>query len=563
MRRFKILGELGRGGFGRVLRVVEEGSDLAPELALKLLTGAWARSDDPARRLRDEARLMARLRHPGIVRLIAYLNLDSGPGLLMELVDGPNLAELLRRGGPVPARAALEIVACVAEALAYAAALPGDDGAALSLRHRDVKPANLAITRHGEVKLLDFGIAWGAFRAREAESGPEARGTGTYMAPERHAGRDSETVDVFSLGLVLLNLLTGKEHPELPSAEADQRAFQDRLGLTALAALGPRSRVNELIAALVISAVEWSPVARPSPEKVAELARVLAAEAGGPGLREWAASAVPPVEAAVAEAAGVGVVGAVLSEVAGEAVLSRAAVVVAVGVGSEAITADEGDHSSGDWLPGEAPPGVHGTDLLWPDAAGAAFDRVTLVPAQGPEAVAVASGRRRWAAGVAALALALLVGGTVIWPAPGQNLDDSAVIQTDAAPKAPAEHVAPLASALVQPALAAEPVRELAPPAPLPATPRMRSVDVRATPGPADQTGHVHLEGDATRVELLTSGEPIALPADVAPGTYRVLVTFPNGDRPFINGELTVAGGASYEIRCLFAMLNCRTRELR
>ena len=115
VRRFKVLAELGKGGFGRVFHVVEEGSDFAPHLALKVLTGQWPADADPVQRLRDEARVLARLRHPAIVRLYSMVQLDAGPGLLLELVEGPNLASALRIGGRVPTRAALELVAAVAE----------------------------------------------------------------------------------------------------------------------------------------------------------------------------------------------------------------------------------------------------------------------------------------------------------------------------------------------------------------------------------------------------------------------------------------------------------------
>lgn len=120
MRRFNLLAELGKGGFGRVLQVTEEVSDMAPQLALKLLTGAWAEDTDPVRRLRDEARLLARLRHPNIVRLYNFVQLDAGPGLFMGLVEGPNLSEVLRVASRLPVAAALELVAAVAEALVFA-----------------------------------------------------------------------------------------------------------------------------------------------------------------------------------------------------------------------------------------------------------------------------------------------------------------------------------------------------------------------------------------------------------------------------------------------------------
>ncbi len=557
MRRFLVTGEIGKGGFGRVLRVAEEGTDLAPPLALKLLTSAWRDDEDPVRRLRDEARLLARLRHPSIVRLYSFVRLDAGPGLLMELVEGPNLNEVLKATGRLPHAAALELVAAVAEALVYAWELPGKDGAPLRLLHRDIKPANIAVTRHGEVKLLDFGIAWAAFEAREARSGPEPRGTGTYMSPERVRGQDAPTVDVYGLGLVLANLLTGEGHPELPKEREDQEGFRQALTEQLLRALGSRQRLHEMIASLVLSCVEWAPGDRPSPQDVADLARALAEESGGPGLKVWAASTVPVVQAKLEILANAEpMVGSVLVE---GAVAQRRARVVGE-------LADDED-SAHTWLSGPAP-------TPWPerDRATPPETPVTPIPVvPSVPSVAVAPHRPRWTAIALAALFLLSLGAFSLWwmvwgarPDPRPELALAGTLVPLSAPIATASTNATATTPAAAPSSpAAEPTTTAPQTSSVATAPRPdTATDSPVTSVAATTAAKVTLKGDATLVELLVQGANVPLPADVAPGTYTVVVTFPNADRPFAYGELVALAGGAYEITCRASMLTCRTREL-
>ena len=555
MRRFNVLAELGKGGFGRVLQVAEEGSDMAPQLALKLLTGAWAEDADPVRRLRDEARLLARLRHPNIVRLYSFVQLDAGPGLLMELVEGPNLAEVLRVAGRLPVAAALELVAAVAEALVFAWDLPGADGQPLKLLHRDIKPANIAVTRHGEVKLLDFGIAWAAFEAREALSGPEPRGTGTYMPPERVRGQDSPTVDVYGLGLVLANLLTGQPHPELPKSEDEQPEFNRVLGEQLIGALGARTPLNLAIASLVLSSVDWAPDARPLPADFGELARALVATVEGTSLKTWAGRHVPIVIERVAALSSAGnLVGAVLAE-CGPAARGPARHARVIGkLGDE-------EHSGHTWLSDPAPRPVPLRALDTPPES-----PVTPIPVLAttvPPPVPAPSRPTRWPAVAAAVAVLLsLWGFSGWWMLWGQQRARPAPELAQAGPAGPAEALPVEASPVEAPAPSepANPVQAGSEPAPAVSrsAPNKPVTSVTAKPPEA----HVALKGDATHVELRTGAATLALPAEIPPGTYTVMVTFPNGDRPFSYGELIASAGGSYEINCRASMLTCRTREL-
>src|SRR5690606_17230382 len=124
--------------------------------AVKVLRRDLSVDGDAVRRLRDEGRLLARLDHPTILRAFDLVRLDGRLALVTELVEGADLAELLRADPPLPARALVEVIGRVAAALDAAHATPGPDGRPLALVHRDVKPTNVRVGRFGEVKLLDF-----------------------------------------------------------------------------------------------------------------------------------------------------------------------------------------------------------------------------------------------------------------------------------------------------------------------------------------------------------------------------------------------------------------------
>jgi len=171
-------------------------------VAVKLLRAEYAQHPETLVRFRSEARHAASLTHPGIAQIFDYYDngTDHLPFLVMELVDGPSLAEVLTRG-PLTPSDAMDIVAQAAAGL-EAAHRSG-------LVHRDVKPANLLLTPAGEVKITDFGIAHAAGSAPVTRQGTLI-GTPAYLAPERVAGYPATPAsDLYSLGILAYECLAG------------------------------------------------------------------------------------------------------------------------------------------------------------------------------------------------------------------------------------------------------------------------------------------------------------------------------------------------------------------
>jgi serine/threonine protein kinase len=200
----RIVREIGRGGMGVVYEAFQEGLDRP--VAVKALDTKLARSKEVVERFRREGRAYARLRHEAIVQVHDLVEKEDGLYLVTELVDGADLARVLHQGGALPPECVALVGAKVAEALDYVHFN--------RLRHRDVKPANVMVSRDGEVKLMDFGIA----KAEEDPSLTRAGmlvGSPSYMAPEVLAGevKDEEepAADVWALGVSLYELLTGEK----------------------------------------------------------------------------------------------------------------------------------------------------------------------------------------------------------------------------------------------------------------------------------------------------------------------------------------------------------------
>ena len=245
------LGEvIGRGGMAEVYRATDR--VLHRAVAVKVLRDT---ADDESDRLRftAEARTLARLSHPGLVMVLDAGTTSERPYLVMELVEGQTLAKCCSGQPLEPARVA-NIGAQLADALAYA----HDEGVV----HRDVKPGNVLLDAADRVKLADFGIArLIGDTVRHTRTG-HAIGTAAYLAPEQVQGGDiSPAVDVYSLGLVLLESLTGERaFPGSPTESALARlqrqpavpawlpADWQRL-LTAMTALEPGHRPDARAAA--------------------------------------------------------------------------------------------------------------------------------------------------------------------------------------------------------------------------------------------------------------------------------------------------------------------------
>lgn len=198
---------VGRGGTAEVWQATDTSLDRV--VALKLVTVAH---DESSARAADEARTLARLSHPSLVQVYdAGTDTSGRPWVVMEYVDGETLADAIRRG-PLPVRRVNEIGLAVAEALEHVHSA--------GLVHRDVKPANVLMGRGGATKLTDFGIARLVDAAKVTSTGLMV-GTASYLAPEQVSGEPvGPACDVYALGLVLLEALTGRREYEGPAVEA-------------------------------------------------------------------------------------------------------------------------------------------------------------------------------------------------------------------------------------------------------------------------------------------------------------------------------------------------------
>ena len=213
---YEVLDPIGAGGMGEVYRASD--SRLKRQVALKVLPPGVTDDPDRMARFQREAEVLASLNHPNIAALYGMEVSGDVQALVMELVEGPTLADRIAQG-PLPIGEALAIARQIAHALAAA----HDQG----IIHRDLKPANIKVRHDGDVKVLDFGLA----KAMEPASAPGAGlsmsptitspaqmtaagmilGTAAYMSPEQAAGRavDRRT-DLWAFGVVLLEMLSGK-----------------------------------------------------------------------------------------------------------------------------------------------------------------------------------------------------------------------------------------------------------------------------------------------------------------------------------------------------------------
>src|SRR5277367_1786999 len=196
--RYRIIALLGRGGMGEVYRA--DDLTLGQPVALKFLPEDASRDEALVERFRNEVRLSRRVSHPNVCRVYDVGEVDGHTFFTMEYVDGEDLASLLRRIGRLPSDKALEIARQLCAGLAAAHAK--------GVLHRDLKPANIMLDGRGQVVITDFGLAGVADQIQGAEV---RSGTPAYMAPEQLAGKEVSTrSDIFSLGLVLYEVFTGK-----------------------------------------------------------------------------------------------------------------------------------------------------------------------------------------------------------------------------------------------------------------------------------------------------------------------------------------------------------------
>lgn len=300
--RYEIDRRIGSGGMALTYRCRLEGlGGFSKKVVVKVLHPDHVGSEAYIRMFLDEARVSAGLHHANIAQVFEVGSDHGIPYMVMEFVNGPNLAYLTRRIGPFgkrPYGLIAHLLANVARGLAHAHGLVAEDGRSLGLVHRDVSLGNIVISREGVPKLIDFGIAKWRNRSSTTDVGL-LKGKLHYMAPEQLSGRADHFVDIYQLGVCLYWMSTGRPpfHDEDPAE------------LWKLRLQGHVTRPTELVddypvelEEIVLAALATDPERRWS--TAGELADMLEAfcfshpqyAASDDAVSEWIRTLVPPEE---------------------------------------------------------------------------------------------------------------------------------------------------------------------------------------------------------------------------------------------------------------------------
>ncbi|HEX7333061.1 MAG TPA: serine/threonine-protein kinase [Pyrinomonadaceae bacterium] len=215
--RYRIVGEVGRGGMGAVFAAVRDDGQFEQKVAVKVILSGL-NTETIARRFRNERQILASLEHPNIARLLDGGMSDDGlPFYVMEFIEGEPIDDYCS-ARDLSLHARLDLFRQVCAAVSYAHRR--------LIVHRDIKPSNILVTPSGQVKLLDFGIAKVVSRTNDGERGTATQlglMTPAYASPEQFRGEQVTTAtDVYSLGVVLYRLLTGQLPYNLTDLRLDQ-----------------------------------------------------------------------------------------------------------------------------------------------------------------------------------------------------------------------------------------------------------------------------------------------------------------------------------------------------
>jgi len=280
--RYRVVALAGRGGMGEVYRA--EDLKLSQIVAIKFLPASLSTDAGALARFHSEVRIARQVSHPNVCRVFDIGDADGVPFLTMEYVDGEDLASLIRRIGRLSTDKAIEIARQVCAGLSAA----HERGVV----HRDLKPANLMPDGAGKIRITDFGLA---SIAASIEAGDVRAGTPAYMAPEQLEGKEvTVKSDLYSLGLVLYEILTGKR---AFNASTLPELIKQR---ESSAPANPSSLVRDLdplVECVILRCLEKDPAQRP-----ASALQVAAALPGGDPLAAALAAGETPSPQMVAAA---------------------------------------------------------------------------------------------------------------------------------------------------------------------------------------------------------------------------------------------------------------------
>ena len=291
---YETLGPLARGGMAELFFArATRGPHVGVPLVVKRLLPHLADAEDIGSLFAHEVALAMRLEHPCIVRVLDRGEIDGVPFLVMPWLDGLDVRELEARltagRERLPIGVSCAIGARIAAALDYAHSLADEHGRPLGVVHRDVSPHNVMLTRAGDVKVLDFGIA--KTRLTATRTGL-VRGKAAYMAPEQLAGFDVDgRADLFSLGVVVWELLTGVRLFQMATETGTARAVREA-PTTPPSAFAPEARGQ--LDAIVGAMLSKFPSGRP------RSAGVVAAALGAEALKRGVADPQRAIAAVVA-----------------------------------------------------------------------------------------------------------------------------------------------------------------------------------------------------------------------------------------------------------------------
>jgi len=280
--RYRVVALAGRGGMGEVYRA--EDLRLSQLVAIKFLPASLSRDAGALARFHSEVRIARQVSHPNVCRVFDIGDADGVPFLSMEYVDGEDLSSLIRRIGRLSPDKAIEIARQVCAGLAAA----HERG----VIHRDLKPANLMLDSSGKIRITDFGLA---VIAASLEASDVKAGTPAYMSPEQLEGKDvTPRSDLYSLGLVLYEILTGKR--AFNATSLPELIRQRESSVPASPSMIVRD-LDPLIERVILRCLEKDPAQRP-----ASALQVAAALPGGDPLAAALAAGETPSPDMVAAA---------------------------------------------------------------------------------------------------------------------------------------------------------------------------------------------------------------------------------------------------------------------